>query len=373
VSVSFQDWYKDPRWQKKRLEILQRDGWTCVGCGDTKNTLHVHHLSYNGPPWCVADDQLQALCQECHSALGEHPKAGVSWLTPSVEGNPIYGDSTVLVEHCPYCGGKVFKDKGSYAKCMSEPCSFNTSKYLDCGGVTFSQNIEWLNPSGRTPLTSGKPTLFRREIGRVYLAGKMSTSWRDQIVGNGGDGDWFSTDGVCGDSEIFRDDGSWGVMRGYVPTPFGQSIDYCGPYWNASIDPCGGHGDAGITAMEFPNSHASGSSWNQRMATSARCRRAINKCDLLFAWIDSMDAYGTLVEIGIATRCSCIIVVAFDKSKTTDDLWFAASVANLLLIEDSPMSAWDKMWSLYKDSDPTFRDVASALRHYAVPSTQLTG
>lgn len=58
---------KDPRWQKKRLEILDRDQWTCFWCGDQKTTLHVHHLYYSGTfPWETEDDGLQTLCSECH-------------------------------------------------------------------------------------------------------------------------------------------------------------------------------------------------------------------------------------------------------------------------------------------------------------------
>ena len=34
---------KDPRWQRKRLEILQRDDWKCYWCKDDKTTLNVHH------------------------------------------------------------------------------------------------------------------------------------------------------------------------------------------------------------------------------------------------------------------------------------------------------------------------------------------
>jgi len=33
----------DPRWQKKRLEILERDGFECNSCGDSSTELHVHH------------------------------------------------------------------------------------------------------------------------------------------------------------------------------------------------------------------------------------------------------------------------------------------------------------------------------------------
>jgi transcription elongation factor Elf1 len=57
---------KDPRWQKKRLEILQRDNFTCRYCGNTKETLNVHHYVYNGEPWEVSDGDAVTLCESCH-------------------------------------------------------------------------------------------------------------------------------------------------------------------------------------------------------------------------------------------------------------------------------------------------------------------
>lgn len=61
---------RDPRWQKKRLEIMERDDWKCRGCGDTEETLNVHHLVYNnetGDPWDVPSDSLITLCEACHN------------------------------------------------------------------------------------------------------------------------------------------------------------------------------------------------------------------------------------------------------------------------------------------------------------------
>lgn len=57
----------DPRWQKKRLEILSRDDFSCCYCGDKDNTLHVHHKSYgDGEPWEIENNHLITLCKECH-------------------------------------------------------------------------------------------------------------------------------------------------------------------------------------------------------------------------------------------------------------------------------------------------------------------
>lgn len=59
---------KDPRWQKKRLKILERDNFTCAICGDTKNTLHVHHRFYleGLELWGYKDCVYITLCENCH-------------------------------------------------------------------------------------------------------------------------------------------------------------------------------------------------------------------------------------------------------------------------------------------------------------------
>jgi hypothetical protein len=60
--------FKDPRWQRKRLEILERDGWCCQKCYDPQNPLHVHHRYYEQgkDPWDYPDEALVSLCEECH-------------------------------------------------------------------------------------------------------------------------------------------------------------------------------------------------------------------------------------------------------------------------------------------------------------------
>lgn len=61
----------DPRWQKKRLEILQRDDFRCQLCQDKEATLHVHHKSYkrNTEPWDYPDDNFVTYCEACHAAV----------------------------------------------------------------------------------------------------------------------------------------------------------------------------------------------------------------------------------------------------------------------------------------------------------------
>ena len=66
--MTYQEKLKDPRWQKKRLEILERDEWCCQICYDTESTLHVHHKFYEKgkAPWEYKNDMFATLCADCH-------------------------------------------------------------------------------------------------------------------------------------------------------------------------------------------------------------------------------------------------------------------------------------------------------------------
>jgi 5-methylcytosine-specific restriction endonuclease McrA len=63
---------RSPLWQKKRLEICQRDGWRCVFCGSDSKNLQVHHLIYKRrDPWDYPDYLYQTLCEDCHQIRQE--------------------------------------------------------------------------------------------------------------------------------------------------------------------------------------------------------------------------------------------------------------------------------------------------------------
>lgn len=68
--TTYSELLKDPRWQRKRLTIFNRDNWQCVRCGNDKLQLHVHHTYYaNGKkPWEYPDEDLETLCCVCHAS-----------------------------------------------------------------------------------------------------------------------------------------------------------------------------------------------------------------------------------------------------------------------------------------------------------------
>ncbi len=63
---SYSDLLKDPRWQKRRLEIFHLDQYKCTRCGDGERQLHVHHSKYTGKPWEAPNEDLSTICTDCH-------------------------------------------------------------------------------------------------------------------------------------------------------------------------------------------------------------------------------------------------------------------------------------------------------------------
>lgn len=61
---------RDPRWQRRRLDVLNAANWRCedAGCRRDNQPLEVHHCYYvwGTEPWDYPRDCLIALCEICH-------------------------------------------------------------------------------------------------------------------------------------------------------------------------------------------------------------------------------------------------------------------------------------------------------------------
>lgn len=113
---------KDPRWQKMRLQILERDGWKCCVCEEETKTLHVHHLKYERGkmPWEVNADYLMTLCEGCHedatlwkkeidAALAEVDPSSLARIAGFIQGmclhySPLGVSSVPVRDHEQACG-----------------------------------------------------------------------------------------------------------------------------------------------------------------------------------------------------------------------------------------------------------------------------
>lgn len=78
AQLTYVEKLKNPLWQRKRLEILQRDNFRCTepSCFEDTKTLHVHHLDYikGKEPWDYPNEYFTTLCEDCHEELTKERK-----------------------------------------------------------------------------------------------------------------------------------------------------------------------------------------------------------------------------------------------------------------------------------------------------------
>jgi len=102
--------FRDSRWQKKRLEIMERDKWYCQSCGKGGEgvTLNVHHVYYESgkAPWEYPSECLITYCEDCHTKRHERQNrllVGLSRIPM-----PIYYSSILAVEYFPEVCASLF-------------------------------------------------------------------------------------------------------------------------------------------------------------------------------------------------------------------------------------------------------------------------
>ncbi|MFF3912665.1 DUF559 domain-containing protein [Streptomyces sp. NPDC001852] len=186
----------------------------------------------------------------------------------------------------------------------------------------------------------------------IYLAGKISSGdWRHDLLGWQLRGAWEHDDDTPSRS--------WPVIKKGVLDTF----DYIGPYFISDDHGCG-HGpgthgcgaDGCVPCYSYEN-------LPKRSQVRELCLTAIDTADIVFAWLDDVTAYGTLVEIGYARgRGKNVVVAAPELPHTfedlsghglgipdgpTNDLWFAFSCATRTLTAQTPREALQQVVNLF--------------------------
>lgn len=160
---------------------------------------------------------------------------------------------------------------------------------------------------------------------RIYLAGKISKNcWRHSIVAGLREALPDLVSCPRGETEPIPE---WPLLTQAV---FGEH-HYAGPFF-ASCDHGCFHGEDshGIGAQaEFPQPTEKHHSHQRANAVVVRrCMEAISKADLVFAWIDCLDCYGTITEIGHAHALGKRIWIA--GPRPLRDMWFVYQTAEQL-------------------------------------------
>ena len=67
---------RDPRWQKKRLEVMEKANWKCERCNASDKELQVHHgfYEFGREPWDYETCALWCLCKPCHDTVTDLKK-----------------------------------------------------------------------------------------------------------------------------------------------------------------------------------------------------------------------------------------------------------------------------------------------------------
>jgi hypothetical protein len=124
---------RDPRWQKKRLEIFEAAGWECQQCGAETKELHAHHMIYRRGrnPWEYTEKEIVALCSDCHEKIGMvQEQISAVMLEYGERIGPLSVYNTVL----GFCQGLMEKAKSTnenYVKGFKAGMMFVYQDYVD--------------------------------------------------------------------------------------------------------------------------------------------------------------------------------------------------------------------------------------------------
>lgn len=139
---------------------------------------------------------------------------------------------------------------------------------------------------------------------KIYLAGKIERNcWRHNIV-----------------DSLREYEGSldWSI---YKKSIFGKH-HYVGPFFIGCDHGCY-HGEG--THGNISDSYCIGQKAPTEKQVLEKCLKAIDDCNFFFAWIDRLDCYGTIAEIGYAFKSNKPIYLA--GNLYLKDLWFIYKMA----------------------------------------------
>jgi hypothetical protein len=195
---------------------------------------------------------------------------------------------------------------------------------------------------------------------KIYLAGKVGQNdWRHDLVpGLRGLGDLYES---IPNVERFP------VLEGAV---LGKH-DYTGPYFVSCDHSCyhgrTSHGvgawNDGESEVEFADEGAEewddyrgcGPDGPHRDRVVALCLDAIRRSDLVFAWIDRDDCFGTLAELGYARAYGRTVWIA--GPKPFRELWFVYEMADRSLFFTPIVDAGDALASMLDRESPGWKRI----------------
>lgn len=178
--------------------------------------------------------------------------------------------------------------------------------------------------------------LARRPV--VYFAGKISQAdWRGTIVGDAGV--------VNGSCYVGFEDYPAEIFNPNYTIDCG-TFHYGGPFFIACDHACHHGPDShGVSEHEF-EVHVGGAHAFEQGMSREEIHRAVfdvnfervKRADFVFAFINELDCFGTLIEIGHAQAWDKRLVIGFGPKVKPDQLWMACERA--VVFRGGPKEVW---------------------------------
>lgn len=139
---SYWEQLRDPRWQRKRLEVMRKADFACQACGCKDKTLNTHHTYYQkgAAPWEYEDHTLRCWCEDCHGRWHEWKQILDAWVA-NLGFDGLYA-AVAMLEGLAYAvnGYQVMKSRVDTVLARWEPETF---WFLTGLGIRFDM-IEWM-------------------------------------------------------------------------------------------------------------------------------------------------------------------------------------------------------------------------------------
>lgn len=163
---------------------------------------------------------------------------------------------------------------------------------------------------------------------KVFLSGKVDEQhgrWRDLLIGTKwADGQESPRWELAHKNTDLSDHpfADWPLQRGVVM----RAHDYVGPYRQTiEADPSSNKNEGYFHGVASRGSHGQMDAYDQQTIVSA-CMRAIDTCDMFFAYLNTRDCFGTLCELGYARAKGKFIAVV--ANETLEEMWFGCLMSN---------------------------------------------
>ncbi len=145
-------------------------------------------------------------------------------------------------------------------------------------------------------------------IPKIYLAGKITKDcWRHKLIRGLRGADWKDSPLHCSH---------------YYP-----SFYYVGPFFTSCDHGCF-HGDSKHGMSGGSVSWCNEDIYISKRGVFGRCIKGVECSDVIFAYISTRDAFGTLAELGVALYLKKHVVICYGPEVTSeikDDFWFVNS------------------------------------------------